>query len=189
MSIAMARQQIGRIMRPMYAKGMPLDTVEQCKEAISKGVKPYAVILDHAGILANHGLPDSDVVWSLEDETKSKKGGKEKSAGAGLIRCDCQAKYPAALSACPRCGLEKPGAEGGIKVVDGEMLEITEQLKKQFNESAAIRAWEIKTKRSLEKQALDKGYKSGWVYHRLQAAKTKMLNEFLTKKLSDDVVQ
>jgi superfamily II DNA or RNA helicase len=187
MSIAMARQQIGRIMRPMYARGMPLDTPEQRKEAIQKGVKPNAIILDHAGVLANHGLPDADVVWSLEGETK-KKGKSEKSAGAGLIRCECQAKYPAALSACPRCGKPKPGAEGGVEAVDGEMLEITEQLKKQFNDSAAIRAWEIKTKRSLEKKALDMGYKSGWVHHRLQAAKTKMLNEFLSKKLSDDVV-
>jgi superfamily II DNA or RNA helicase len=187
MSIAMARQQIGRIMRPVYAKDMSLDTIEQRKEAIAKGTKPYAVILDHAGVLATHGLPDSDVVWSLEDETKKKSKG-EKSAGAGLIRCECQAKYPAALRACPRCGKAKPVVEGGIDMVDGEMLEITEQLKQQFNESAAIKAWEMKTKKSLEKQALDKGYKSGWVYHRLQAAKTKMLNEFLSKKLSDNMV-
>ncbi len=189
MSIAMARQQIGRIMRPMYAKDMHLDTPEQRKEAIRKGVKPNAIILDHAGVLANHGLPDSDIVWSLEDEAK-KKGNSEKSAGSGFIRCECQAKYPAALSACPRCGKPKPASDGGkIDVVDGEMLEITEQLKKQFNDSSAIRAWEMKTKKSLEKQALDKGYKSGWVYHRLQAAKTKMLNEFLTAKLSNEVVQ
>lgn len=187
MSIAMARQQIGRIMRPVYAKNMPLDAVEQRKEAIAKGTKPYAVILDHAGILATHGLPDSDVIWSLEDEAK-KKSKAEKSPGSGLIRCECQAKYPAALRACPRCGKAKPLAEGGIDAVDGVMLEITERLKQQFNESAAIRAWEMKTKKSLEKQALDKGYKSGWVYYRLQAAKTKMLNEFLSKKLSGNMV-
>jgi superfamily II DNA or RNA helicase len=188
MSIAMARQQIGRIMRPMYAKGMPLDTAEQRKEAMRKGVKPSAIILDHAGILATHGLPDADIDWSLDGEEKKKKSSSEKSAGAGLIRCECQAKYPAALSACPRCGKPKPGADNGVEAVAGEMLEITEQLKKQFNESAAIRAWEMKTRKSLEKQALENGYKSGWVYHRLQAAKTKMLNEFLSKKLSDNVV-
>lgn len=187
MSIAMARQQIGRIMRPVYAKDMPLDTAEQRKEAMAKGVKPYAVILDHAGVLATHGLPDSDIAWSLEDEEK-KKGNSQKSAGAGLIRCECQAKYPAALRACPRCGKEKPMADNSIDAVDGEMMEITEQLKKQFNDSAAIRTWEMKTRKALEKKALDMGYKSGWVYHRLQAAKTKMMNEFLSKKLSDDVV-
>lgn len=187
MSIAMARQQIGRIMRPVYAKGMPLDTAEQRKEAMRKGVKPNAIILDHAGVLSNHGLPDTDIAWSLEDETKKKTTGA-KSAGAGLIRCECQAKYPAALSACPRCGKSKPVADNGIDVADGEMMEITEQLKKQFNESQAIRSWEMKTKKALEKKALDMGYKSGWVYHRLQAAKTKMLNEFLSKKLSDGVV-
>lgn len=53
-SLAMFRQQVGRALRP-------------------KPDGSHAIILDHVGNSARHGLPDEEIVWSLTEKPKKKQ--------------------------------------------------------------------------------------------------------------------
>jgi DNA repair protein RadD len=77
-SLALYLQQIGRALRP------------------SRG-KQRAVILDHAGNVFRHGMPDLEHQWSLD--------GRPKKKGKALVRrCpECGALIPIAVHECPEC--------------------------------------------------------------------------------------
>ena len=102
-SLAMSRQQVGRVLR---AKEYP------------------GIILDHAGHLMNHGLPDDDVEWSLKGAEKSEPDYKT---------CDnCGASTRSNAIVCTNCGTKfekkaRAGAGGGVKEVEhieGDLHEV-----------------------------------------------------------------
>ncbi|NKW09461.1 hypothetical protein HGG76_06090 [Ochrobactrum tritici] len=71
-SLSLFLQQIGRVLRPVYAPGYDLETQEGRIQAIAAGPKPYALILDHSANTIDkdkggrgHGLPDDDRDWTL----------------------------------------------------------------------------------------------------------------------------
>ena len=80
-SLALHLQQIGRALRP--APG-----------------KQRAVILDHAGNVFRHGMPDIEHKWSLE--------GRPKKKGKALVRrCPaCGALIAISAQTCPECGAD-----------------------------------------------------------------------------------
>lgn len=88
-SLAMYMQQVGRALRP---KDYP------------------AVILDHAGNIARHGLPDDDRQWTLEAKAKKKKGA---GPAADPIRVcpNCFATAAANARVCPFCDEPYPMKE------------------------------------------------------------------------------
>ena len=101
-SLALLRQQCGRALRP---KDKP------------------AMILDHAGNLMKHGLPDQEPEWSLAGL------GKNKGNGAAPVRqCPvCFGVHPAQQTKCPYCGHVYEAQELGGRVVEevaGELKEI-----------------------------------------------------------------
>ncbi len=68
MSLAMVLQWVGRALRPEFALGYDLNTVDGRHSAIAAGPKPYAYILDHAGNFGpngEHGMPDDERDWKL----------------------------------------------------------------------------------------------------------------------------
>jgi superfamily II DNA or RNA helicase len=96
--------------------------LQQVGRALRK--KPTAaVILDHAGNIEAHGLPDDDRAWTLE----GRKKGDQKAEVAVAVCKACFATYRAAMKACPECGAEKPVAETvhkALTVGDGELVEV-----------------------------------------------------------------
>lgn len=103
-SLALHLQQIGRALRPSAGK-------------------THAVILDHAGNLMRHGLPDQDREWTLAGI------GKGKGNGAAPVRqCPvCFGVHPAQQNKCPYCGHVYETQELGGRVVEevaGELKEI-----------------------------------------------------------------
>ncbi len=104
-SVTLYLQQIGRVLRP--APG-----------------KEYALVLDHAGNIHQHGAVDDPRVWTLEDGYKPKKadGGGD---GPGIYTCKkCLRIFGIALEKCPDCGTPKTKASREIEVVDGQLTEI-----------------------------------------------------------------
>lgn len=88
-SVAMFMQQVGRALRP----------------------KPEpAIILDHAGNLMAHGLPDEERAWTLDGV---KKGKKKAAPTVPTPRCcaSCFAAFAPNLRACPQCGAVVETAE------------------------------------------------------------------------------
>lgn len=101
-SLSLYLQQVGRALRP------------------SPG-KPYALILDHAGNILRHGLPDEEREWYLEGRAQRPK----KDAGAsGIRQCPkCYHVHPVAPS-CPSCGHTYDSAAREVEEVDGELAEV-----------------------------------------------------------------
>lgn len=102
-SLGFSRQMIGRVLR---AKDYP------------------GIILDHAGHLKEHGLPDDDVEWSL-------KGAEAKNKTTTYQCENCGAEVPTLAPACKACGHThekvQPKRSGGIREAehrDGELQEI-----------------------------------------------------------------
>ena len=113
-----------------------------------------ALILDHAGNVLEHGLPQDDREFSL-DPPKRRQASK---GGPAVKTCEeCYAIAPAAARECPACGAPFAVAEEDKTAErDGELVE--------------VRAATADEKRAefdrLVKLASERGYRGGWVYHR-----------------------
>jgi DNA repair protein RadD len=147
-SLALHLQQIGRGLR------------------LSEG-KRHAVILDHAGNIMKHGLPDDDREWSLEGQKKGKKGAQD--IAVPLRQCPkCFACHRPAPK-CPDCGYSYPiEVKQTIEEVEGELLEIDKEALR-----ATRKAEEAKARTLDELIALGqaRGYKNpvAWAGHRATA--------------------
>ena len=100
-SLALYRQQCGRILRP------------------SPG-KPFALLLDHVGNSSRHGLPDDPIEWQLSTETVAKV-----ERTSVKICPECFAALPVCAQVC-ECGhsfalVKKPRR---IEERDGELVEV-----------------------------------------------------------------
>lgn len=107
------------LLRPTKSLSLYL---QQVGRALRK--KPdAAVILDHAGNIEAHGLPDDDRVWTLDGRKKA----EQKAEVAVTVCKHCFATYRAVLRTCPECGAEKPTAAlvpRAVSVGDGELAEV-----------------------------------------------------------------
>lgn len=170
----------GRALRPVYAKGMPLDTAEQRLSAIKAGPKPFAILLDHVG--NSHrpglGLPDDAREWTLDDNPK-----KPKAAPIWTCR-QCYGTFREPHRICPSCGAvmsEVGGGRAPVEQVDGKLEEIDREkrraqyekeqakFKERHDRKRAIS--ECKTLEQLQQYAKEHGYKEGWANHILEVRK------------------
>lgn len=144
MSLMLFRQQAGRVMRP--APG-----------------KTRAVILDHAGNTMRHGVPWSQIQWSLHGRTVTKRDAKKAK------RCpQCFAVYAIGPLACPQCGFVAPVEARTVEHVQGELVRFQGVLP-SVQEAVAI-ARDIAPGDSravayvmMARKAWEKGYKPGWL--------------------------
>jgi len=166
-------QQDGRVLRPVYAPGYPIDTREQRLAAIAASEKPFAIILDHVGnvgswvngeFVSNHGLPDEDHEWTLDGEVKRGrgKGSTEKSVRVQMCT-SCFAIHDPAPS-CPQCGHVYEIRDLTPKTVAGQLKQVTaEMIKKKEKRMEIGRA---QTLEELLAIAEKNGYKPEWAYMR-----------------------
>ena len=135
-SLTLHLQQIGRCLRP---KDYP------------------AVILDHAGNLEEHGLPDEDRLWSLDGQVRNK-------ASVRICKA-CQAANALRAIVCVCCGeplAEKKGPRAGPEHVEGELVEVDVELLAR-RKRAELR--DCRTRQDFADYAKRWGYKPGWVFH------------------------
>jgi len=92
-SLAFILQVWGRALRPVYANGYDLDTKYGRLEAMANGIKPHAIILDHASNWDIHGHPLDRREWSLNAIKRSKRK-----------------KVELKTTSCPKCGSVWPGS-------------------------------------------------------------------------------
>lgn len=110
------------LLRPTQSVSLYLQMVGR---ALRK--KPFpAVILDHAGNVMRHGLPDDDREWSLEGRKKGKKKKQEEEDGLDIRQCQaCFAISRKGPDSCPMCGeLFQLQARKDIEQVDGELEKV-----------------------------------------------------------------
>lgn len=135
-SLALYIQMVGRALRP--ADG-----------------KPHAIIIDMAGNVTRHGLPDDDREWSLEGLPKRNKKNNEPS----IKICEqCFAANENFSRFCTNCGHEfkvKPRSE--IKKEDGDLVEVDKLLLKKHKKQEQAMA---KTLDELVELGKKRGYKN-----------------------------
>ncbi|QKC99205.1 DEAD/DEAH box helicase [Mesorhizobium sp. NZP2298] len=111
-SAALYIQMMGRGTRPLYAPGMPLDTVEQRLHAIAAGPKPNCLVLDFAKLVDEHGPVDM-----VEPRTPGKGDGEAPIKICPQEIADanghfgCGEKLHASVRVCPGCGYQFPEPE------------------------------------------------------------------------------
>jgi DNA repair protein RadD len=105
-SFALYRQMIGRCLR------------------VAKG-KTHTMILDHAGLIFEHGLPDSGVEWSLSGRRSGVAKGYPHGGGF-MRRCpECSAVHKWSAK-CPECSYVYQIKDRTIEEVYGDLREIAQ---------------------------------------------------------------
>jgi DNA repair protein RadD len=142
-SLSLYLQQVGRSLRPMEGK-------------------ERALILDHAGNIARHGLPDDDREWSLEGRKKKKDDGPK------VQQCPrCYATHSPAKR-CPECGYEYGG---GPDLVGREITQSQDDLveidPEQLRRQRAREQYDAKSLDELTDLATRRGYRNPekWAAH------------------------
>ena len=152
-SLALAMQQIGRGMRPAEGK--------DCLR-----------VLDHAGNCLKHGLPETERAWTLNGAPKPNGG---HTPG---WRCEaCGLLNSLGDELCAECGAHRRPAAATRRPpaeIAGVLRELTAEAFPHDDLNRIIRMpyarfmSEHRTERELRAYAEARGYKPGWVWHRLQ---------------------
>jgi DNA repair protein RadD len=127
-SLQLYMQQIGRILRPIYAAGYDLETQAGRLAAIAAGPKPIAFWIDHVGNFLRHGPPDRPRFWTLD--SREKRG--RNSDAIPMRGCEnegCFQPYEAFRVRCPHCGHKpEPAGRSTPKQVAGDLAELDPEI-------------------------------------------------------------
>jgi superfamily II DNA or RNA helicase len=148
--------------------GSPTQSLVRYLQRVGRSLRPKpggeaAIILDHVGDVARHGMPDFKHRWTLE-------GRKKNSPRAPAIR-QCPHCFLAFAPApkCPACGFEFSAIENvGIaprKVLEGELTELGEDWIKNAPLQEVLRS--ATTMEQLLKIQRARGYGNGWAHVQL----------------------
>lgn len=146
------------LLRPTKSLALYLQQVGRCLR--KHPGKDRALILDHAGNIARHGLPDEERDWSLKGKDKRKKG------GAPLDAKQCPSCFllhrPAPV--CPECGHEYDRQPREIEHIDGELKEINVKASRQQTAAEQAKAKSIEDLTELGRK---RGYRNpeAWAAH------------------------
>ena len=125
-------QQVGRVLRTVYAPGFDLSTEDGRHDAIEASGKHFGLILDHVGNVAYHGMPAADREWTLVGRKKGKRG--------ALIK-----EKPVLTMQCPKCHYtEAPRAVCGGPKRDGTTCDHIFEVQSRMLEEHAGKLVEIK---------------------------------------------
>jgi superfamily II DNA or RNA helicase len=102
------RQMIGRVLRP--APG-----------------KEYALVLDHAGAVFQHGFVEEPVLWTLDQDRRAEnpvQAARSKQEAPGLTTCPECSAIRTSGQPCPACGWRPQPKRQAIDVIDGDLAHI-----------------------------------------------------------------
>lgn len=153
-SLALYLQQVGRSLRP--AEG-----------------KDHAVILDHAGNIMRHGLPDEVRDWTLEGRQGKGKGDKKEAEDVNVRQCPKCFYVHVPSPRCPLCGHLYEIKERIPEQVEGELQEVNKELLKKQRRREQGSAQSLEDLVAVGKL---RGYKNphGWASYIYNARKAKM---------------
>lgn len=143
----------GIMLRPTASRSLHIQQIGRCLR-LADG-KATAIILDHVGNCARHGLPTDEQHWSLEGRVKKPRSKKQEVT---IRICpQCYAVSPGGAALCRECGHEWVVEGRSVDTVDGELVEWVDsrQVKK-----ARIEEWQARTMEELIALARARNYKS-----------------------------
>jgi DNA repair protein RadD len=174
----------------------PTKSLTMCLQQIGRGMRPgpgkTLIVLDHAKNCVAHGLPCEERGWSLDG---AKKQAKEDQKPTPWACISCQTLNPVQRRTCSFCGTAKPWACKGCGCLnrdeyrtciecgmprpqprrilvadDASMRELkaADKLERVIRLSYGQLLRVRRTEEELQAYAKAKGYRPGWVWHKLQ---------------------
>lgn len=135
--------------------------IQQTMRAMRYQPNKQAIIIDHVGNYARHGLPNTEHDWYEHFEGSDKKSKSDNSIP--IKECpECFGVVESAYTICPYCGCEFPKEEVQDLTVDesAELEEVTnEMITLNFKTPE-----ECSNMKELSELGKSLGYKPGWAY-------------------------
>jgi superfamily II DNA or RNA helicase len=162
------------LLRPTQSLGLYLQQVGRALRTVEG--KEHAIILDHVGNVLTHGLPDEPREWTLQGDTKRKRGKKEQEKTVQVKQCEkCYAIHEPAPS-CPVCGHVYVVKASAPQQVDGELKQLTPEVMAMRKRQQVVEQAKAETLDELLEIARARGYKDGWARHIYNSRQKKQNN-------------
>ena len=151
----------------------PTNSLTLFIQKIMRGLRPrqgkIGVILDHAGNIARHGLPDLDREWAL-DGTWKPRGSATATPAVTIRTCPACFAVHAPEPQCPCCGHRYTVKDRAPQEVAGDLVRITPEMRaaiaaqaeadrKQAKRVRITEERQCKSLADLEQLGKDRGYK------------------------------
>jgi superfamily II DNA or RNA helicase len=146
------RIEVGISLRPTASTGLWLQQMGRCLRPFPG--KTEALLFDHAGNVARHGLPDDDWEWSLEGRAMHRR----ESDGAVAVRIcpKCFAANKSGQPLCAECGTPFPVKPRKLEEQDGELVELDRARRKKIQRQEV---WQAKTYEELVALGVSRHYR------------------------------
>lgn len=156
--------QVGRTV-PIEAVGLwcPSQSESKAVQQMMRPLRPQpeaAILLDHVNMFRDHGFPDDDREYSLEDAEKKtpKEGG---APSIEMTQCAvCFYAKRGSFSVCPSCQAVREVRSRKVEEVEGEIVEIDREFVRRQQKVEIARA---RTVDALAALVVSKGYKLAWI--------------------------
>lgn len=109
----------------------PTESLVSYMQRAGRALRPapgkVAILLDHAGNVFRHGLPDDDRQWLLEGRKKTRRAANDNDEPGVDRVMTCMKCYSVHLPepACPSCGHVYPIKERTVEQTDGDLVELS----------------------------------------------------------------
>jgi superfamily II DNA or RNA helicase len=186
-SLSLFLQQVGRVLRPVYAPGFDLDTKLGRIAAIAAGPKPYALILDHSANTIDrekggrgHGMPDEEREWTLAGKEKKKRGLRDADEEPAVTTRQCPTCFRVHKPEpkCPGCGHEYPTMGRTVEELEGELQEVDRKAAQFERKKEQSKAQTLEDLVAIGK-ARNMKNPYGWAQHVLRARNQKQERRYV----------
>lgn len=149
-SLGLYLQMVGRVLRPAAGK-------------------TEALIIDHAGAVYEHGLPDDPITWTLRPDRRAvNEAQRRRSEGQMPSLVDCPECHAIRFQGkpCGVCGWKPKAKAKAVEFVDGDLGEVARDRK--------VAAYNASLDQKREWHAMlawigeEKGYRRGWAAHKFK---------------------
>lgn len=146
-------------------------------QVVGRGLRPYTSpngtvkkvchVLDHGSLWRRHGFADQEREWSLDWGEKKKGKKKPKEAPVDIVQCPKCYLCHEPLPICPGCGHVYEVKARKLEQVDGELVEITQEMaeKLQNQKKKKAQVGQAQSLEDLQRIAAERGYKPSWAQH------------------------
>ena len=155
-------------LRPTQSLALHLQTIGR---ALRRKPKP-AILLDHAGNILRHGLPDDEREWDLSGQTKRAKKRATEDDALPIRQCEQCYTVHRPAPVCPSCGFVYPNRARQIETVAGELQQVNPSVVRKIEVREKKREQSTATSfEDLVELGRARGYKnpSAWASHVWQA--------------------
>ena len=143
----------------------PTKSLGLYRQACGRGLRPNGtetIIIDHGGVVEEHGLLTDDLEWSLDGKEKAWKRRKKKEKPKRPSKCTvCDLVFEGA-SVCPDCGSPIKTFGKPVATEEADLEEFGGKKKATMVEKRRLYGM-------MEHYRRQRGYKPGWTYWKYKA--------------------